>query len=39
MQRCNIDYLKRLHAKYERFSVTTDNPTLSLEYENTANSI
>ena len=39
MQRWNIDYLKRLHAKYEKLSITTDDPTLSLEYESTANSI
>lgn len=39
MQRWNIDYLKKLHAKYEKLSITTDDPTLSLEYESTANSI
>ena len=39
MQRWNIEYLKKLHAKYERLSVHTDDPTLSLEYESTANSI
>ena len=39
MQRWNIDYLKRLHAKYEKLSIDTEDPTLSLEYESTANSI
>lgn len=39
MQRWNINYLKELHDKYLRLSATTSDPTLSLEYENTVNSI
>ena len=39
MQRWNIEYLKRLHAKYENLSILTEDPNLSLEYESTANSI
>lgn len=39
MQRWNIDYLKKLYAKYDKLSDTTLDPTLSLEYESTANSI
>ena len=39
MQRWNIEYLKKLHAKYEKLSIDTEDPTLSLEYESTANSI
>lgn len=39
MQRWNINYLKQLHTQYERLAVNTDDPTLSLEYESTANSI
>lgn len=39
MQRWNINYLKQLHAQYDRLSVNTEDPTLSLEYESTANSI
>ena len=39
MQRWNIEYLKKLHTKYERLSVHTEDPTQSLEYESTANSI
>ena len=39
MQRWNINYLKQLYAKYSSAAIKTDNPTLSLEYESTANSI
>lgn len=39
MQRWNINYLKQLYAKYSSIAKKTDNPTLSLEYESTANSI
>ena len=37
MQRWNIEYLKQLHTKYQRLAAITEDPTLSLEYENTAN--
>lgn len=39
MQRWNINYLKELYNKYYNLSVVTTDPTLSLEYENIANSI
>lgn len=39
MQRWNIEYLKRLHAKYVKLSIEEVDPSLSLEYESTANSI
>ena len=39
MQRWNINYLKELYNKYYNLSVETTDPTLSLEYENIANSI
>ena len=39
MQRWNIEYLKKLYAKYEKLAIVTEDPTLSLEYESTANSI
>ncbi len=39
MQRWNIDYLKKLHTKYQKLSIETEDPTLSLEYESTANSV
>ena len=39
MQRWNINYLKELYNKYYKLSLETDDPTLSLEYDNTANSI
>jgi hypothetical protein len=39
MQKWNIQYLKQLHNKYSKISRDTKDPTLSLEYENTANSI
>jgi hypothetical protein len=39
MQKWNIQYLKQLHSKYSKLSRDTKDPTLSLEYENTANSI
>lgn len=39
MQRWNINYLKKLYTKYSSIAAKTSNPTLSLEYESTANSI
>lgn len=39
MQRWNIKLLKDLYNKYYKLSVEEKNPSLSLEYENTANSI
>lgn len=39
MQRWNINYLKELYDKYYKLSFETKDPTLSLEYESTANSI
>lgn len=39
MQRWNIKLLNELYNKYYKLSVETSNPTLSLEYESTANSI
>ncbi len=38
MKRWNIDYLKQLHTKYSKLALC-DDPTLSLEYESTANCI
>lgn len=39
MQRWNINYLNGLYNKYFELATHTENPTLSLEYESTANSI
>ena len=39
MQRWNIQYLKQLHTKYQRLAAITEDPTLSLEYTDTANSV
>ena len=39
MQKWNIEYLNSLYRKYRGLSKQTDNPTLSLEYESTANSV
>ncbi|MGN1371049.1 MAG: hypothetical protein ACI4XM_02045 [Candidatus Coprovivens sp.] len=39
MQRWNIGYLKDLYHKYYSIACETADPTLSLEYESTANSI
>ena len=39
MQRWNIEYLKQLHTKYQRLAAITEDPTLSLEYRDTANSV
>lgn len=39
MKRWNIEYLKELYNKYSKLAVETSDPTLSLEYENVANSV
>lgn len=39
MQKWNISYLKQLYTQYSKLSIDTEDPTLSLEYESTANSI
>lgn len=39
MKNWNIEYLKSLYSKYYKLSMETKDPTLSLEYENVANSI
>ena len=39
MQRWNIKYLKSLYDTYNKLSIESSDPTLSLQYESTANSI
>lgn len=39
MQRWNIKLLNELYNKYYKLSIETSDPTLSLEYENVANSV
>lgn len=39
MQRWNIQYLHELYNKYFKLSIDTEDPTLSLQYESTANSV
>lgn len=39
MQQWNINFIRELYNKYLKLSRETKDPTLSLEYENTANSI
>ena len=38
MRRWNIEFLKQLYSKYQKLAETTEDPTLSLEYEDIANS-